>query len=156
MISVQINESLPQLPSANLEGILEHAALRTLLKTEEQAEVSLSIVLTGDEALQELNSQYLGIDAPTDVLSFSSNETDPDTDEPYLGDVLISYPRALAQAQAGGHPVEDELQLLAVHGVLHLLNYDHDVPSEKERMWAVQAEVLQELGCSISGPPVYD
>jgi len=154
MISVQISDD-PAIPIPPEAGIhLEHAAQETLLKAGEQTTASLSIVVTGDAQIQEMNRQYLGIDAPTDVLSFSSNEIDPDTGESYLGDILISYQRALEQSQAGGHPVVDELQLLTVHGLLHLLGYDHDLPAEKERMWAVQAEVLQRLDCSISGPSV--
>ncbi len=164
MISLQISDSLdiPIPPEVGIQ--LERAAQETLLnsarqgtaeqRTAGQPAASLSIVITGDAQIQELNRQYRGIDAPTDVLSFSSDEIDPDTSESYLGDVLISYPRAMGQAQAGGHPVADELQLLTVHGVLHLLGYDHDLPAEKERMWAIQAEVLQRLGCSIQGPPV--
>lgn len=154
MISVQISDD-PAIPIPPEAGIhLERAAQETLLKAGAQTTASLSIVVTGDAQIQEMNRQYLGIDAPTDVLSFSSNEIDPDTGESYLGDILISYQRALEQAQAGGHPVVDELQLLTVHGLLHLLGYDHDLPAEKERMWAVQAEVLQRLDCSISGPSV--
>jgi probable rRNA maturation factor len=154
MISVQTSDDLiPSIPPG-ISDYLERAALETLLSSEEQTSANLSIVITGEAQLQELNRQYLGIDAPTDVLSFSSNEKDPDTGETYLGDILISYPRALQQALAGGHPVVDELQLLTVHGVLHLLGYDHDLPTEKERMWAVQAEVLQRLNCSIRGPAV--
>jgi probable rRNA maturation factor len=67
--------------------------------------------------------------------------------------VLISYPRARTQAEAGGHSTADELQLLIVHGMLHLLGYDHADPSEKEAMWAAQAEILKRLGCQITAPP---
>jgi probable rRNA maturation factor len=153
MISVQIapDLSIPLPPETVL--YLERAAQETLLEAGGPGAASLSIVVTGDAQMQELNRQYRGIHAPTDVLSFASNEIDPDTGESYLGDILISYPRALEQAQAGGHPVADELALLAVHGALHLLGYDHDLPAEKERMWARQAIVLQRLDCSIDGPP---
>jgi probable rRNA maturation factor len=93
-----------------------------------------------------LNRQYLGRDAVTDVLSFPADEADPESGCRYLGDILLSMPRAAAQAQAGGHPVEQEAQLLVVHGTLHLLGYDHGRKEEKERMWAVQAEILEQLG----------
>ncbi len=83
---------------------------------------------------------------PTDVLSFPASETDPETGTSYLGDILVSIPRAEAQAQAAGHPLEAEVQLLVVHGVLHLLGYDHANPEEKSRMWAAQAEVLEGIG----------
>ncbi len=106
----------------------------------------LSIVLTDDARLQELNRDYLGIDAPTDVLSFAASETDPETGARYIGDILISIPRAQAQAGAVGHTLESEVQLLVVHGVLHLLGHDHGEPEDKTRMWKAQAEILKSLG----------
>jgi probable rRNA maturation factor len=110
---------------------------------------ALTLVITDDEALRALNRAYLGIDAPTDVLSFGGESPDfvsaPDA-EPYLGDVVISYPRAQAQAAAAGHPVDAELALLVVHGVLHLLGYDHIRPDDKAAMWEQQAHVLAGLG----------
>jgi probable rRNA maturation factor len=69
--------------------------------------------------------------------------------EPYLGDIAISLPRATAQAEAAGHPVAAELQLLTVHGVLHLLGHDHAEPEEKAAMWAAQAAVLATLGVTL-------
>jgi probable rRNA maturation factor len=128
------------------EDLLERAA-RTALEHESQSgDAELSIILTDDARLHELNLNYLGVDAPTDVLSFPSSETDPDTGAQYIGDILISVPRAQAQAEAAGHPLEAEVQLLVVHGVLHLLGHDHAGPEEKARMWNVQAEILDRLG----------
>jgi probable rRNA maturation factor len=83
------------------------------------------------------------------VLSFPAGETDPDTGEYYLGDVVISFPRAQAQAQERGHSTAEELDLLVVHGVLHLLGYDHADVEERDRMWAVQQQVLNQLGREI-------
>jgi probable rRNA maturation factor len=111
--------------------------------------VDVTVVIGDDAQLHELNRQFLGVDAPTDVLSFPSDEADPDTGERYLGDVLISLPRAAAQADARGHAVRDELQLLVVHGVLHLLGHDHAGPDEKARMWQLQASVLEMLDIHI-------
>lgn len=125
------------------EELLERAA-RTSLEHEAQ-DGELSIVLTDDARLQELNRDYLGIDAPTDVLSFPASETDPQTGARYIGDILISVPRAQSQAEAAGHVLESELQLLVVHGVLHLLGHDHADPEEKKRMWQAQAEILKSL-----------
>ncbi len=102
----------------------------------------LSIALTTDEDIQQLNLQYRKIDRPTDVLSFESDETDPVSGTRYLGDIVISYPRALQQARDAGHPVENELMLLVVHGVLHLLGYDHDSAANKASMWKLQSRVL--------------
>jgi probable rRNA maturation factor len=82
------------------------------------------------------------------VLSFPADEADPDTGHRYLGDVVISFVRAVEQAIEGGHTVEAEMQLLVVHGVLHLLGHDHASKGEKERMWVAQAKVLESLGVS--------
>jgi len=112
------------------------------------ASVDMTIVLTDDAQLRELNREYLGVDAPTDVLSFPASEADPETGVSYLGDILISIPRAKQQAEAAGHPVEDEVQLLVVHGTLHLLGHDHATAAEKARMWKAQAEVMSGLGLS--------
>ena len=111
-------------------------------------DADITIVLTDDAQLQELNLEFLGVDAPTDVLSFPASESDPETGTPYLGDILISIPRATQQAQAVGHPVEAEVQLLVIHGTLHLLGYDHAEAEEKTKMWNAQAEVMSRLGLS--------
>jgi len=154
-IHLSISDDLPTSGEPDLanSAILERAASETLRYAGASDQVELTIAIQGDEALAGLNQQYLGIDAPTDVLSFSANEIDPDSGARYLGDVLISFPRAQAQAAAGGHATLDELQLLIVHGVLHLLGYDHAEPPEKEAMWAAQAEILGRLGCQVTAPP---
>lgn len=128
------------------EDLLRRAASAALLHQSETLDSELTIVLTGDTRLHELNRDYLGVDAPTDVLSFPASETDPETGARYIGDILISVPRAQAQADAGGYPLESEVQLLAVHGVLHLLGHDHARAKEKARMWKAQAEILEGLG----------
>jgi probable rRNA maturation factor len=114
----------------------------------DSVDADMTIVLTDDAQLHELNREFLGMDAPTDVLSFPASESDPETGTPYLGDILISIPRAAQQAQAAGHTVEAEVQLLVVHGTLHLMGYDHAEAEEKARMWSAQAEVLSRLGLS--------
>lgn len=108
----------------------------------------ITIVLTDDRQLHELNHDFLDVDAPTDVLSFPSLEVDPETNELYLGDILISIPRAKQQAESAGHSLEAEVQLLTVHGTLHLLGYDHATDEEKNIMWNEQAKVLERLGLS--------
>jgi probable rRNA maturation factor len=128
------------------ENLLERAVNATLTHESKSLESELSIVLTDDARLQQLNRDYLGIDAPTDVLSFPASETDPETGARYIGDFLISIPRAQAQAVTAGHPLESEVQLLVVHGVLHLLGHDHAQAEERALMWNAQAEILQSLG----------
>jgi len=137
------------------EAVLEKAALKTLEQQTISTEADLSVVIDDDARLHELNNEFLGIDAPTDVLSFPTGEEeiDPETGRAYLGDVIISFPRALDQANAAGHSVIDEVQLLVVHGVLHLLGHDHAEPEEKQRMWEVQSHILNQLDVHLNRLP---
>jgi len=133
-------------------SVLRSAARAALRQQGAQAPAALSVRVTGDHELQALNREFRGEDHPTDVLSFPSGDVDPETGRLYLGDIALSYPRASAQAQRGGHPVQAELQLLTVHGVLHLLGHDHGAEAERARMWAAQAEILKRLRAPILGP----
>jgi probable rRNA maturation factor len=142
MISIEI-ESDQSFPA----GLLERAA-RAVLDLSGVPDADLSVVLTGDSQVQTLNRDFLGMDAPTDVLSFPADESDPETGRRYLGDVILSLARATEQAGERGHTVEAEVQLLVVHGILHLLGHDHGGVEDRSRMWAVQAEALERLGVS--------
>jgi probable rRNA maturation factor len=141
MIHIETALDLP----FNLD-LIEQAARAAL--DHQSADGDLTLVLTDDEQLHQLNRDYLGVDAPTDVLSFPASETDPETGRRYLGDILLSVSRAESQARAANHPLEDEARLLVVHGVLHLLGHDHAEAEEKSKMWKAQAEVLKSLGLS--------
>ena len=110
--------------------------------------IDLTLLLTQDEQIRELNREYRGMDKPTDVLSFPANEKDPDTGRVYLGDVILSIPRAGEIAKEMNHPLEEEVQLLTVHGILHLLGYDHIKNKDKIKMWKVQSEILRNLNIS--------
>ncbi len=137
-------------------GKVERSGLRkAMVATFRSAGVTndgaLTLVVTGNEEIQSMNRDYRGVDAITDVLAFgNSGTTDSDgfsEDGPrYLGDIVIAFPRAAEQAAAENHPVEEELWLLAVHGLLHLLGHDHDEPDEQQRMWLLQDAVLAKLG----------
>lgn len=107
------------------------------------------LTLTGDEHLREYNRRYRGLDEPTDVLAFAAQETPKDQrfqappgTEHWLGDIVISLPRARRQAREAGHPMDDEVRLLAVHGFLHLLGYDHAEPPEEATMTALTNRIL--------------
>ena len=154
MIYLQVEESLtPEGAPLTIDmALLERAAWQTIQDCAPLPDKDATLVIAGDEHLQELNRSFLGIDSLTDVLSFADGDVDPDTNRLHLGDVVISYPRALAQATAGGHPVDAELQLLVVHGTLHLLGFDHTEEQDKIRMWARQTEILTRLGCPITSP----
>lgn len=116
-------------------------------------QVELSIVIDDDDYLRQLNSDFRGIDASTDVLSFPSSEFEPDSNAEYIGDIIISFPTALRQAENSGHPVNNEITLLITHGVLHLLGHDHATPAEKARMWKAQSEILTYLSCELGRVP---
>ena len=110
----------------------------------------LSILIGSDQAIRKLNKDYRGIDRTTDVLSFESGEENPDTGVISLGDIAISFPTAKKQAVLAGHPVENEVALLLVHAILHLLGYDHDSTKEKSIMWKKQQSLLDSLGVKIN------
>jgi probable rRNA maturation factor len=141
---IRVDSALGHLPF-DLD-LIEHAARQVL--ESRAASGDLTVVLSDDAHLRDLNARYLGIDAPTDVLSFPSGQTDPETGQAYLGDVIISVPQAQVQAHAAGHPLAAEVQLLVVHGVLHLLGLDHAQPADKAGMWAAQSQILARLGLS--------
>lgn len=141
-IEIFIAESLDdQLETA--VPILQTAVQTTL--THEQIEsAALSILLTDDAEIQVMNRDYRGEDRPTDVLSFEAG----DEMGGYFGDIAISVETAVIQAENGGHQLIEELQLLAVHGTLHLLGYDHLSVGEKDEMWEKQTAVLHQLNLS--------
>ena len=144
MITIESKTKFPH-------DLLERAATAALENQSQPLESELTIVLTDDARIQELNRDYLGIDAPTDVLSFPASEADaseidPETGAPYIGDIIISMPYAAKSAEKAGHPLESEVQLLVVHGVLHLFGHDHAEADEKDRMWKAQSEILDTLG----------
>jgi probable rRNA maturation factor len=147
MIQVLIRPSFES--QVDAESVRQ-AARETLEMEGVIEEASLSVVITDDAEIQSLNRQFRGLDAPTDVLSFGQEPTGHPypiaaEEPPYLGDVILSFPRAQEQAAEQGYGTEEEVRLLIVHGVLHLLDYDHGTPEEKMRMWARQDAILDAL-----------
>jgi len=116
---------------------------------------ALSLMVSDDARLRALNREFLGEDHPTDVLSFPSSEiaggqaargeADPEAGARYYGDIAISLPAARAQARAAKHSLLAEMQLLTVHGVLHLLGHDHARAKDKAKMWQAQSDILAAL-----------
>ncbi len=134
---------------ADVDSNLIKKALQLTLQRFSRADnPTITLVITDNQTVQQLNHQYRNINAPTDVLSFKDISTPdfPDLDPGYLGDVIIAYPVAKAQALAAGHEPLAELTLLAVHGALHLLGFDHDTPAEKQKMWAAQHQIMTGVG----------
>lgn len=155
MASYQIHVQQKEKVILSIAAALRTAVTVTLRHEKKKPPVEITLLLTDDAQLQTLNHDYRGIDQPTDVLSFTAGETMPGMkgDESYLGDIVISVPAAKRQAKQGDHSLKSELQLLTVHGALHLLGFDHEEPEEKDRMWWAQASILAQLGAEISGPP---
>lgn len=124
---------------------LQLAAWYALSVSQAKAPLALTVTLATSERVHELNRDYAGIDEPTDVLSFGAEEeayaVEPG-EAPYIGDVVIAYPVAEAQAARANTPVISELQLLTIHGTLHLLGYDHDTPDRQAEMWAYQSAAM--------------
>jgi len=136
---------------APFRGRLDRAALRRLALRVLRAEgvtppAEVGLVVTDDETLRDLNRRYLGLDEPTDVLSFGHEPADfvtPPDGVRRLGEVILSYPTAERQAQEAGRSVQDEAAHLVVHGLLHLLGYDHEDPEDESRMRAREDALLR-------------
>ena len=112
---------------------------------------SVNVLITDSEGIRQFNRDYRNIDSPTDVLSFALNEGDEppvlDADSPKtLGEIVISVERAKEQAQDFGHSFHREIAFLTVHGMLHLLGYDHMEETDRQEMEDEQRAVMEHLG----------
>jgi probable rRNA maturation factor len=126
------------------------------------AGTGVTLVVAGNEQVRALNAQYRGVDAATDVLSFPAEPLPDDLRQAmtdagddgtlYLGDLIIAYPYTVQHARSAGHALDDELVLLAVHGALHLLGFDHDNAAHQAAMWGAQSEALAALGVALRVP----
>jgi probable rRNA maturation factor len=130
------------------------AVARDVLKAEAVAPpFEVSIILTDQETVHQMNRKYRNVDAPTDVISFYTEDLSPgagqfvlpDDGVRRLGDVVISFPQAVEQALEQKHSVEKELTLLIIHGVLHLLGYDHEAPEDATRMRGREAVLMEQF-----------
>jgi len=129
------------------------ALVRSLIEPElRRADYRVSLHLVSDETIRALNQEHRGKDAHTDVLSFPLHDPNgmrfvlPPGEPVNLGDVVVSYPRAVEQASQFGHSVDRELGYLVAHGVLHLLGYDHEEDAERRVMRRKEEEALAPLG----------
>jgi probable rRNA maturation factor len=152
-LTLDIQAEMPL--DASIESTLRETVSAVLAHQKVTDNKSLSILLTDDETMRQLNRDYAGLDEPTDVLSFEVGEEDvlmAGELAGYLGDIAISLVKAEKQAEKGGHSLTAELQLLTVHGVLHLLGHDHDQPEQKAAMWADQKAILDSLAVRVTIP----
>ena len=163
-IDVQVFDEFKNVVS---EGHVLEAVSAVLESESCDPHTQVSVVIADDDVVRELNLQHRGLDENTDVLSFSfthegeyygeedrsARETDIDfvlppteSNDASLGEIIISYPETRRQAERDGHPVDRELTVLLVHGVLHLLRYDHEEPDDEAVMKAATARAMQQFG----------
>lgn len=121
-------------------------AIDTSLEYEDFARMTeISVTLTSDAIIHEMNRESRGVDRPTDVLSFPVFDEDFGVGRAILGDIVISYETAVRQAKEYGHTIEREIAFLTVHSVLHLLGYDHETSAEDEKAMFDRQEMILEI-----------
>jgi len=142
---IDVDDRLEELIRKTVEMALNLEGVRS--------DLEVSVALVDNDYIRELNKTYRGKDAPTDVLSFPMLEPGEVDDVPsegeveqLLGDIVISLEKAEEQAKSYGHSFEREVAFLVVHGVLHLLGYDHEIEEERKIMRQKEEEVLKALG----------
>ena len=148
---IQIDERFQHAIDATL---IEQAVAAALAAEGVAGAIEVSVLVTDDATLHQLNRDYRNVDAPTDVLSFADDEEGdapafvrPPAAPRYLGDLAISYERVVAQADEYGHSRARELAFLTVHGMLHLLGYDHERgAADQAAMRAREEVIMQQLG----------
>jgi len=133
----------------NLKNIVEE----TLEFLSFQHNTIISLAFIDEEEISDIYNEYFGYAQSTDVLSFNSNTIDPETGYLILGEILICLPFVENQANNLNNSIDSEISLLIIHGLLHLLGYDHVEDSKKKEMWKLQAEILKQLNISINNIP---
>lgn len=142
MIHIEVEDEAWTVALPNAEAVVTKAAEAALAGHEPGLEITL--LLTDDESIRELNNRFRGKDKSTNVLSFPAAESA----HPHLGDIALAYGVCAAEAKAQGKPLAHHLMHLTVHGVLHLLGYDHEADAEAEEMEGVERAILATLGVS--------
>ena len=143
-----VNAARAPLRAAFLKDVISRAVEEPALarRLGPGAAREMTVRLTGDRELRRLNASFLGLDEVTDVLSFPSGDSPAGGPQGYLGDLALSWPAVVRQAHAFGHPEHVEAGLLAVHGLLHLLGWDHATPAEAAEMEALTQACLARAG----------
>ena len=138
-----VNAARAPLPAAFVKEVISRAVEEPAVaqRLGQGAERQMTVRVTGDRELRRLNATFLGLDEVTDVLSFPSGDS-----EGYLGDLALSWPAVTRQAHTFGHPANVEAALLTVHGLLHLLGWDHTTPAEAAGMEALTQACLARAG----------
>ncbi|NLM40318.1 MAG: rRNA maturation RNase YbeY [Firmicutes bacterium] len=149
-MEILLNNEQSQYDVDSLHPLIMKAFTEVLKREGLSTEVEVGLTFVDDEYIRELNRDYRGKDMPTDVLSFPQDDDDGFVSVPgmprLLGDIVISVPRAVEQADTFGHSVEREVVYLAVHGMLHLLGYDHEDEEGRSEMRRREEAVMEALG----------
>lgn len=146
-LDIEISENIEV--SDEIRSVVRSSAEKALI-SEGIDRCELSVLLTDDNEIKELNIKYRDVDSATDVLAFAMREgVDSNPNDEILGDVVISIPTAERQAKEYGHSIYAELALLTIHGVLHLLGYDHLKKDEAKIMQEKQKRIMHSLGYMI-------
>ena len=146
MMQYQINDEFGYSEDYDyLDSLIER-----VLTQEKATDSVFSIIFVDNEKIHELNKQFRGVDRPTDVISFALEDAEEEflSTIRVLGDIYISIPKMQEQAKEYGHSEKRELAFLVVHGLLHLLGYDHQTEEEEKVMFQIQEETLNEEGIS--------
>ncbi|MBI9049527.1 MAG: rRNA maturation RNase YbeY [Anaerolineaceae bacterium] len=147
---------IPQKFQSSIDSLALRKNIQLLLiEMEILDSTDFTIAFVDDPAIQALNLDFRGIDSPTDVLSFPSEESNPEDDSVYIGDIVISMDTVERQSVEDNVAPIDEIHLLIIHGLLHLLGYDHDTVNNKKVMWEYQARLLQLLHCPANPDQYY-
>ena len=153
-VKIMLIPSRPGLGHNEARRLIQRAISAALREEKVPDDCEVSVLLTDNEGIHELNRDYRGVDRPTDVLSFPANELspgefdadlcerDPETGRVFLGDMAISLEKCEAQAEEFGHSFERELMYLTVHSTLHLLGYDHVDEAEMKRQMRGREDVI--------------
>ncbi|MFA5957544.1 rRNA maturation RNase YbeY [Hyphomicrobium sp.] len=128
---------------AGLDHLIETAARAAVSAADGPVTGFVSVALSSDATVSDLNGRFRGKPKPTNVLSFPAGDGAP---EGQIGDIILGLETVQREAVEQSIPVEHHVQHLVVHGVLHLLGYDHDTATDAERMEAIEIEVLSKLG----------
>jgi len=140
---IEIQKEITIYPEINRDMLI--SAISETLSELDNKDSDITLRLTDDEEMRQLNASYRNINQTTDVLSFVQDLIDPETGHLYLGDILISLDRAAQQAPENGHSLDEECAFLAIHGTLHLLGYDHAQVQERQQMWELQDKIFKQV-----------
>jgi len=142
-----MNQKTPEVIILNEDNFIIPLDIKDLISSiltleNQELENIVTISFVEDKVMKDLNEQYFGYAQSTDVLSFEAGVIDPESGKEILGDIVICYPFIVHQSHTLGNELFDEIKLMVIHGMLHLLGYDHTTDDHKSEMWQSQNEIL--------------